>query len=276
MTAGGTAAGPGRHARAWRYFRSTPRWWGLALLVLVLLVAFWRLGLWQFHNATADGREQALREAQDRPAVALEEVLPVGSSFPAPERGRTVTTSGRFTGEQFLVPDRRLGGADGSWVVSRFETSAGASLAVLRGFVPGEPPAHAPALPQDLRGQVELTGALEAGEAPSDAVGGSQERHDSVDLAWLVNTWPTPLHNGYLFGDHAGAGGRELPLTSPGMRAVPPPPPEVSGIDWQNAGYAVQWWLFAVFGLWVAVRMLYDEARQAQVASSPETQDPGE
>ena len=123
------------HARAWRHFRSTPRWWGLGLLVLVLLVAFWRLGLWQFENATSNAQQQVAEAAQQRPPGELEELLPLGSTFPAPERGRTATTSGTFTGEQFLVPDRQLDGETGAWVVSRFETDAGASLAVLRGLL---------------------------------------------------------------------------------------------------------------------------------------------
>lgn len=254
------------HRVAWRYFRSTPRWWGLAVLVLLLVVVFWRLGLWQLHNAMADGQQQALEEARSRTAAPLEEVLPVGQSFPAPERGRTVTASGTFTGEQFVVPHRQLDGQDGSWVMARFTTEAGANVAVLRGFVPGQVPEHAPAMPSDLRGEVELTGALEAGEEPSPSAAGSQEVHDSVDLAWLANTWPGPIHNGFLFAQGAQVGGAEADLAPAPMREVPPPPPESAGLDLQNAGYALQWWLFAVFGVWVAVRMLYDESKQAQVA----------
>lgn len=251
------------HARAWRHFRSTPRWWGLGLLVLVLLVAFWRLGLWQFENATSNAQQQVAEAAQQRPPGELEELLPLGSTFPAPERGRTATTSGTFTGEQFLVPDRQLDGETGAWVVSRFETDAGASLAVLRGLLPGEAPAQAPALPEELTGPVELAGALEAGEEPSSSRDAAEGVHGSVDLAWLANTWPSPIHNGYLFAQEVTADGEPVEFAPGALEVVPPPAPESAGWDWQNAGYALQWWLFALFGVWVAVRMLYDESRRA-------------
>ncbi|WP_462418124.1 SURF1 family protein [Kytococcus sp. Marseille-QA3725] len=254
------------HARAWRYFRSTPRWWVLAAVVVGLVVLFWRLGLWQLHNATEDGQQKALEEARSRQPAPLEKVLPVGESFPAAERGRTVTTSGSFTGEQFLVPERRLGDRTGSWVISRFETTDGASLAVLRGFLPGEVPEHAPPLPDGADERLDLTGALDAGEEPSSTRGGSDEVHGSVDLAWLANTWPPPVHNGFVFAQEATVGGSAVDLTTGGLQDVPPPPPESAGLDWQNAGYALQWWLFAGFGVWVAVRMLYDESKRAEVA----------
>ncbi|WP_374928878.1 SURF1 family protein [Kytococcus sedentarius] len=257
------------HARAWRHFRSTPRWWGLALLVVVLLVAFWRLGLWQFENATSNAQQEVAQAAQERPPGELEELLPVGSTFPAPERGRTATTSGSFTGEQFVVPGRRLGGEQGAWVVSRFETDAGASLAVLRGFLPGEP-AGAPALTEELTGPVELSGALEAGEEPSTSRGSAEGVHGSVDLAWLANEWPAPIHNGYVFAQEVTAGSEPVEFAPGDLQVVPPPAPESAGWDWQNAGYALQWWLFALFGVWVAVRMLYDESRRA-AQGDPET-----
>ncbi len=259
-------AGENPHARAWHHFRTTPRWWGLALLVVVLVIAFWRLGLWQFHNATANAQQEVAQAAQAREPGPLEELLPVGATFPAAERGRTATTTGRFTGEQFVVPQRRLDGQEGSWVVSRFQTDAGASLAVLRGFLPGPVPQEVPPLPQALTEELDLSGALEAGEEPSSSQGGPSHVHPSVDLAWLANTWPAPLHNGYLFAQEATAGGAAVDLAPGDLQPVPPPPPESAGLDWQNAGYAVQWWLFALFGVWVAVRMLYDEARRSPVA----------
>ena len=48
---------------------------------------------------------------------------------------------------------------------------------------------------------------------------------------------------------------------SPGaLTRVPPPMPE-TGLNVRNAGYALQWWVFAAFGAYMWVRMVREAAR---------------
>ena len=43
------------------------------------------------------------------------------------------------------------------------------------------------------------------------------------------------------------------------MVRVPPPPPVPKGLTWRNAAYALQWWVFAAFAVFMYLRMLRDE-----------------
>ncbi|SNC71307.1 Cytochrome oxidase assembly protein ShyY1 [Kytococcus aerolatus] len=259
-------------AGVWGYWLRTPRWWALTLLVVLLAVGFYRLGLWQLHNATSNAQQEVAEAARARPVVPVDEVVPAGESFPAAERGRTVTLEGEFTGEQFMVPERRLDERTGTWVLARVESEGGVDTAVLRGFVPGPTPEEVPPLPDGLQdAPVTVRGQLEASEEPLATTGQPEGVLGSVDLAWLANQWDGPVRSAWLFGLEAtGEEGQEIPLRAGSMEVVPAPPPEAAGLDWQNAGYAIQWWLFALFGIWVAWRMLQDDASRAAATGSPE------
>lgn len=41
--------------------------------------------------------------------------------------------------------------------------------------------------------------------------------------------------------------------------------------DWQNYGYAVQWWLFAAFAVFLWVKLVLDELDPSRVAEREET-----
>jgi len=117
-----------------------PRWLGLLGVLVVLLVAFAVLGLWQLSVARDDARREALAQAPTQAAVALDQVLTPHTAFPAEASGRPVTMTGRYdAGGQVLVVDRRLDGTSGSWVVTPLVVDgSSARVAVLRGFVAGE------------------------------------------------------------------------------------------------------------------------------------------
>jgi surfeit locus 1 family protein len=43
-----------------------------------------------------------------------------------------------------------------------------------------------------------------------------------------------------------------------------PPPDLPSGLTLRNAAYALQWWVFALFALWMWVKMVRDDYRRHQ------------
>ena len=49
---------------------------------------------------------------------------------------------------------------------------------------------------------------------------------------------------------------------------MPTPLPDTS-IQWRNAAYAVQWWVFALFALWVWFRMVREETRSEALLEAP-------
>lgn len=228
-----------------------PRWLALLALALVLAAAAVQLGRWQWQVAHDVAREDAVREVQQRPTQPLAQVVAPHADFPDEGSGQQVSTTGRYVADgQLLVVDRLLDGRDGLWVVDRFVVAdTGANLPVVRGWIPdgAEPPAPP-------TGQVDLVGSLAPGEAPDEGTAGPG-RATSIDLGRLVNTWPGDLYNAFAFVVTEGGA-----APTQGVEVVPPPLPDTSfGI--RNASYAVQWWLFGLFALWMWWRMVRQASR---------------
>lgn len=237
----------------------TPRFLGLSALLIAVLVSFGWLGAWQLETARGEAALAAAEQARARPPVDLVGLVEPHAPFTADLAGRQVTASGRYAAEgQVLVPGRLLRGREGLWVVTPFVVEgSGATLPVLRGFV--TTPADAGAPPTGPRA---LAGGLAPGEGPSSAVL-PEGQIGSVDLSLLVNTWPGDLYNAFLFLES------ETPATGAQLTKVPTPLPS-TGLDWRNAAYAVQWWVFAAFAVWLYWRMLREEARRPPAEGAPE------
>ncbi len=240
-----------------------PRWLGLLGLLLVILVAFTFLGLWQLSVARDDARKEAVEAAPRQPVAALASVLTPHGEFPATASGRRVEAVGRYDAAgQVLVADRRLDGAPGFWVVTPLVVAdTGARVAVLRGFVRAAP-APAPVTDAD----VTVLGTLAPGESP---VSSSQPlppgQLPSVDLGHLVNVWDGPIYNAFVFAvsetPDASAAGPAGSSAGGGLERVPPPPVP-SGLTLRNAAYAVQWWVFGLFAAWMWWKMVREDHRR--------------
>ena len=239
-----------------------PRW--LALLAVVLLAATgmsW-LGRWQLERAQQRGTaaEQRRLDGSPRP---LPEVLRARRPFPGSAADARVVASGSWDGgRQLLVAGRRIGDATGFWVLTPLRLADGSAVPVVRGWVPsaGDPAVAAPT------GQVEVTGTLRPAEPPADAAPGAGSGLPAgqiarVDVTVLVQRWPYPLLTGYLVQS-----GQQPPAAAPAPRPVPAQAP--AGIAWRNVSYAVQWWLFAAFGLFLWWRVVRDD-HVARAATTP-------
>ncbi|GAA1899699.1 SURF1 family protein [Lapillicoccus jejuensis] len=253
-----------------------PRWLGLLVVLVAVLVSFTMLGLWQLSVARDDAQSQAAYAAPRQPVVALTTLLQPHSEFPGDASSRRVSTTGRYdaTG-QVVVPQRRLDGVSGSWVVTPFVVDAtGSRIAVVRGFVADARGGPAAAPPPTTTGDITLVGSVAPGESPSDLSASLPAGQlGSVDLGRLVNVWPGDLYNAFLFSisetpDATGA-------SSAAVIQRVPPPPVPTGFTLRNGAYAVQWWVFALFALYMYVRMVRDDARQdAALAAGPPKGEP--
>ncbi|HYN95888.1 MAG TPA: SURF1 family cytochrome oxidase biogenesis protein, partial [Pilimelia sp.] len=107
-----------------------------------------------------------------------------------------------------------------------------------------------PPVPPTPTGVVTVAGRV----APPEARRGGVDRRDGrlevrrIAPAQLATALPYPIFGGYVLLDEGQPG------AAPELAAVPSPRARA----WQNAGYAVQWWLFAVLTLvgygWLARR----------------------
>ena len=222
-------------------------------VVLALATGMSLLGRWQLDRARERGAEAAAtREERTRP---LADVLRARVTFPGEAAGARVVARGEWDGgRQLLVAGRELGGRTGFWVLTPLRLADGSGVGVVRGWVPtaADPAAAAPS------GAVSVTGRLEPAEppaqrAPGEGSGLPAGQLERVAATDLIAAWPYPLLTGYLLAES-----QTPPADAPAPAPVPPPAPE-TGLAWQNLSYAVQWWAFALFGLFFWWRLVRDD-----------------
>ncbi|NBM18296.1 SURF1 family protein [Streptomyces sp. GC420] len=243
-------------------FLLTPRWWGINIFVVLAIPFCVYMGSWQlgrFEDRVDAQRAADARPAADkqRPAVPLEELLPVDKAT----SGRIATATGRY-GEQLLVPGRELDGRQGFYVLGLLRTDGGETLPVVRGWLPGE--AGSTPVPAVPEGRVTITGALQASEnSGTDGVrtGGLPEGQvGMISAAALVNLVPDEVYDAWITLSEGDAG----------MRAVPATVPQGTGLDlkaFQNLGYTGEWFVFAAFVLFMWFRLFRREAEVARDVS---------
>ncbi len=240
-----------------------PRW--LALLVLVLLVASgmaW-LGSWQLDRAREQG-SAAQRDRVAAPPVALQSLFGARQRFPTEGADRPVWVSGRWEPQdELLVTDRRQDGVLGYWVLTPLRLDDGSAVPVVRGFTASGDQAVASSalLPS---GEVRVDGVLRPGEPavvrrPGGSSGLPPGQLERIDPVELIERWSGPLFTGYVVA---------VPAAGQGLAAVPVVS-ERSSLALQNLSYAVQWWIFAGFGLWLWWRLVRDD-HQGVLGGSPE------
>lgn len=255
-------------------FLLTPRWLGMLAVVLVAAAGMVQLGNWQL------GRYQERTAANDRidaaeklPPAPLAEVLPrpggragtAGQAPPADEAWTRVTVTGRYdTTNLVLVRGRTVDSRVGFEVVTPLILADGTAVLVDRGWVPpGQGDATAqPQVPAAPSGEVTVVGRVHMSESHPDSIfrrDGSIETR-RITVPQIAGQLPYPIYGAYLLLDD------QTPPADPAFSAIPVRHEN----NWQNGGYVVQWWLFAVMALvgfgWLARR----EAQSRRDGGIPE------
>jgi cytochrome oxidase assembly protein ShyY1 len=214
---------------------------GLSAVAAVLVAAMVWLGRWQYDaydEHQADDAEAVLA----RPALPLDAVLTADAPFPTDAVSRPVIASGRYVpSEQFYVTGSASAGAALA-VVTPLVTDSGSALLVVRGLSDDR------AAPPPV-GQIEVDGVLEPSDE-SAAPLSDVRTTDGIQIARLVGTVDEDLYAGYLVARS----------TNPPDPLSPAPIPQPDASPWagfRNLLYALQWWTFAafvVFMWWRAIR----------------------
>jgi len=253
---------------------------GLHVLALVATTGAVWLGLWQYDAWQTRRDGQAADLAYDSP-ILLARVMSSDDPFPGDAIGRPVDFRGQWVPRStFLVADRRQGGGTGFWVVTPVAVCRttcapdNPAMLVVRGWT--AQPQPVPAAPH---GAVHITGWLQPPEGsgrvdpdPSDKV-----LHE-VRIADALQHVDQDLYGAYTISDDATAG---LTQVTP---ASLPEPETFTAV--RNLLYALEWWVFGGFALFLWWRWCYDQtkgsgsprpagvtadqdAENAEVASSP-------
>ncbi|MET9320751.1 SURF1 family protein [Streptomyces sp. NPDC003038] len=243
-------------------FLLTPRWWGINVFVALAVPVCLFMGSWQlgrFEDRVDSHREAAAARPADQTAASLDSLLPVDKNT----SGRLASASGEYA-EQLLVPERRLDGASGFYVLTLLKTDSGKVVPVVRGWLPGAADAaRAPAAPA---GRVEVTGVLQASENSGTkgvhAQGGLPAGQLGViGAASLVNIVPYDLYDAWL----------TVQTPADGMVPVPARAPTNTGLDlkaFQNLGYTGEWFVFAAFVLFMWFRLYRREVETLRDAEA--------
>ncbi|MCT2589878.1 SURF1 family protein [Streptomyces sp. N2-109] len=251
-------------------FLLTPRWWGINVFVVLAIPVCLFMGSWQLtrFEARVDNHQQQERSAAD---AAEARTAPLSTLLPVTQEtsGRAARATGRFDTEHpLLVPDRRLDGERGFYVLNLLRTDSGKALPVVRGWLPGSPdPGKVPEAPD---GEVTVTGSLQSTESertPGASPGALPEGQlGIISDASLVNLVPYDVHAAWI----------TVQRTDAPLKPVPPVAPANTGLDmkaFQNLGYTAEWFVFAGFVLFMWFRLFRREAelaKDAELGLSPE------
>jgi cytochrome oxidase assembly protein ShyY1 len=233
-------------------FLLTPRWLAAAALTVAASVVMVLLGNWQLHRyQERSAINDRIDAADSAAAVPLTTVLArptaVGSAGPAPGEELSwtkVTVTGRYDPtHEIQVRGRTVEGAVGFEIVTPLVLDDGTAVLVDRGWVP---PAEgrataAPVASPPPAGTVTVEGQIHRSESRPAPLERRNGRIDTrrIALPGLAREMPYPVYGAYLLLTS------QTPAADPGFTRIP-----IGHEDaWQNGGYAVQWWLFAVMAL---------------------------
>ncbi len=229
------------------------------LIVLVgavgaLVMVF--LGLWQM-QVFVDKGNKTVADRAAQAAVPLEDHLASEASL-ADIYGKQVTVTGHYLADrQVLIP------TDGGYrVLAAFEVRDGRTLPVVRGVA-----ADGGAITPPPAGQRTETGLFLPGEgnvldAQGVAVRVPEGQLASVRMPALAQEWPDLVPGFITLGSEGAA--------QHGLHQAPVHLPTGEGSA-QNSGYALQWWVFAAFGLGMAIKLAHGlgvrERKQREAAA---------
>ncbi|MGC5167785.1 SURF1 family protein [Luteimicrobium sp. DT211] len=272
----------------WGQVARRPRMIGLLAVLLAFAALCGSLGAWQLDRAYARGDAAQQKQLDARLAAeeargpeGLGNALAPQTTFTGKLVGDLVWVEGTYEPDgQVLVPDRASDGRTGYLVLTPLRVSddgtSGASWAHLSGGAPVVPvvrgwvatPQEAPAAPS---GTVKVDGYLQASEATTgDGHTLPAGQVDSVSSAQLANRWGGPIYSGYVVLKDSD------PVPDPAVTVLPRPKVEGSGdVNLQSLSYAFQWWLFAVFAVFVWWRIVRDQRDHENAALAAVSEKPG-
>jgi cytochrome oxidase assembly protein ShyY1 len=232
-------------------FLLTPRWLGLALAVLALVVAAVRLGGWQFDRLDERRATNVATEANlAAEPVPVESLVSPDDEVDDDMEWRTVTATGTYDGdaELYVRNQSREDEGPGVSLVVPLTTDSGDVVLVERGWLStATAPTQLPEVDPPPTGQVTVTGWLrrdsEAGPEATAPVDGTVRAVDSDAIGESLGRELLP---GYI------ALSEQVP--APDESLAPQLQPDLG--RGPHFFYGLQWWFFALLAvvgyLWFA------------------------
>ena len=241
-----------------------PRLLGLHALAIAATAAAVLLGLWQY-DAWRIHREDRSASLVDARPLALQSVMSADDPFPGADVGRPVSFSGRWLPQSTVyVADRTLEGRRGVWAVTPVavcssgqdvdECAKSPAMLVVRGWAPSVEDVPAPPA-----GAVRVTGWLQPGEGAG--IGDPRPDDDVIPemrIADAIQHVDQDLYGAYVIALEATRGLE--PVTPESL----PKAPASTGL--RNLLYAIEWWVFGGFAVFLWWRFCRDELERERAA----------
>jgi cytochrome oxidase assembly protein ShyY1 len=232
-------------------FLLTPRWLGGLALAIAAAVVMVFLGIWQWHRYEERSAVNDRIDAADTvAALPLTSVMSApttpGTAGRSPGNARSwtkVTVTGRYDpANEIQARGRTVNGDVGFEIVTPLLLSDGSAVLIDRGWLPqGGDALAAPQVPPAPAGPVTVVGQIHLSESRPTPVQHRDGRLDTrrISVPRLAHSLPYPVYGAYVLLTS------QTPTASAQFTQIP-----IDHEDaWQNAGYTVQWWLFAGMAL---------------------------
>jgi cytochrome oxidase assembly protein ShyY1 len=230
-------------------FLLRPRWIAGHVLLIVTVVAFVNLGLWQLRRL--DERQAYNALVAERLAADPQPLGPALSDVEGDTAAlelRRVTVKGTYTGAQLMTAPRNYAGQPGQQVLSVLERADGPAVLVDRGWIPfdssSQQPPAVPDGPVEVRGVVRLRERGDVGAAAQ--VAQIVPAQIAQRLGWGIAPFYVQLES-------------QQPPDAPGAPR-PAPLPELT--EGSHRSYAIQWFSFALIALVGYPILVWRTARQ--------------
>lgn len=236
---------------------ATGRWIALTAVAVVAIVSFGAMSYWQWQRAQRD-------QVVPRQPVPVEQVLGADAAIADADFGRPVVVTGTWDPDNQVLVDH----GDAYWVVTPVLVAGGPAVPVARGTVSSPDAAGVQPPPS---GQVVVQGLAQPFEGDP---GTGAPTEDGVTTRLTAAGLALPYD--YVQGWVALTSQAPAPAVALEPVIAPFGGSGTSTIRLQNAGYAVQWVLFAGFVVFVWWRWLREESRDpsAPVAPAPQPSRP--
>ena len=225
----------------WRFVLSK-QWAGYLALTIIFAIVCCLLGVWQLNRRTEAQAELAKLDANyASEPVPLADVIPGLDSFDESDKWTPIVAKGVYlVDEQVLVRNRPYGGRPGFEVLTPLQLADGSVFIVDRGWVePGSDSQVPKDVPAPPAGVVTVVARLKAGEPTLANRGAPEGQIATIHLPDLARRIDQPMHTG-AYG--------LLATETPAVAVAPFTAAKPIRDEGPHLSYALQWFVFAIFG----------------------------
>ncbi|HEY1485039.1 MAG TPA: SURF1 family protein [Micromonosporaceae bacterium] len=240
-------------------FLATPKWFGFAVLMVVMSIVMIGLSDWQLHRYhERHGINVRIAAAKIAKPVPMTSVLNIDHPIASDQEWVRVTVSGTYAPDKTVIArERTVGSSVGFEIITPLVLSDGSAVLIDRGFLASQNGSSEtlPTVPPVPTGEVTVTGRVHSAESEPDPpvrIDGQLTFRRVTPASVRSDLGYQRLYPDYVLLDE------QSPKAAGSFTKIPADTQPA----WMNAGYTIQWAGFAlipIFGFgWQARKEAHD------------------